>query len=192
MLGEKERKKIIKYLKKHIKARRFEHTMGTAECAVKMAKVYGVDEKKAQIAALLHDCAKEQDDKIVIKNALEFGFKLDEMYEREPQLLHGAAGARIAKKKFEIEDEEILEAICYHTVPKPKMCDLAKIIYVADKIERTREFNDIKAIRDEIGKESLDHVFLSTLKRVKLSHILRNRPLHPSSLETYNHLIMKL
>jgi HD superfamily phosphohydrolase YqeK len=77
-------------------------------------------------------------------------------------------------------------------VPKPGMSDLAKIIYVADKIEPTRIFDDVKEIRDAIGKESLDKVFLMTLKRVKLSHILNNKPLHPASLETYNDMVSSL
>jgi predicted HD superfamily hydrolase involved in NAD metabolism len=148
--------------------------------------------KKAETAALLHDSAKELSDKSVFKKAVEYGFEIDDMYVKEPQLLHGAAGALIAKEKFDIEDEEILEAISYHTVPKPGMCDLAKILYVADKIERTRTFDDLKEIRDAVGKESLDYVFLMTLKRVKLSHILKNKPLHPSSLDTYNYIVMNL
>ncbi len=192
MLGEKEKKKIIKFLKKNIKDRRLEHTLGTAECAIKMAKAYGIDTEKAEMAALLHDCAKELSDKAVMKKAVEFGFEVDEMYRKVPQLLHGAAGAQMAKEKFKINDRDVLEAICYHTVPKPQMCSLSKIIYVADKIEKTRTFDDVEEIRNAVGKEPLNHVFLMTLKRVKLSHILRNKPLHPSSLDTYNHIIMNL
>jgi predicted HD superfamily hydrolase involved in NAD metabolism len=189
---KEEKKKIIKYLKKKIKQKRFEHTMGTASCAIEMAQIYGADAKRAEIAALLHDCAKELSDKAVRKKALSYGFPLDEMYNKNPQLLHGAAAALIAKDKFKIQDEDILEAVCYHTVPKPGMSDLAKIIYVADKIEPTRIFDDVKEIRDAIGKESLDKVFLMTLKRVKLSHILNNKPLHPASLETYNDMVSSL
>ena len=192
MAAKTDKDKILKYLKKNIKQRRFEHTLGTAECAVQMAKKYGADEKKAELAALLHDCAKEDTDKSMLKKAKKYGFEIDEMYERIPQLLHGAAAALIAREKFDVNDGEVLEAICYHTVPKPHMSDLAKIIYIADKIEKTRTFDDVKEIRDAVGKKSLDHVFLMTLKRVKLAHILNNKPLHPASLETYNHIIQSL
>ena len=187
-----DKKKIIKYLKKKIRQKRFEHVIGTAECAVKMAEAYGMDADRAETAALLHDCAKESSDGMILKHAQEYGFKIDDMYLDIPQLLHGAAGALVAKEKFGIKDPDILEAICYHTVPKPHMCDLAKIIYIADKIEETRTFDDVKEIREAIGKKSLDHVFLMTLKRVKLSHILNNKPLHPASLETYNHIVSSL
>ena len=166
--------------------------MGTAAYAVEMAQIYGVDENKAEIAALLHDSAKELSDKVVLKKAVIYGFPMDEMYYKTPQLLHGAAAALVAKERFGIQDKDILEAICYHTVPKPGLCDLAKIIYVADKIEPTRTFDDVKEIRDAVGKESLDAVFLMTLKRVKLSHILNNKPLHPASLETYNDMVSSL
>lgn len=193
MKDRTDTKKIIKYLKKHIKDRRLEHTLGTAECAIKMAKIYKVDVKKAEIAALLHDCAKEESDKALLKMAKEYGFEIDEMYRDIPQLLHGVAAALISRDKFGIEDEDILEAICYHTVPKPDMCDLAKIIYIADLIEKTRTFSDVKAIREAVGKHKpLTSVFLMTLKCVKLSHILNNKPLHPSSLATYNHIVSNM
>lgn len=186
------KKKMIRYLEKNIRQKRFDHVMGTAECAVKMAQAYGVDADKAETAALLHDCAKELSDKKIIKKARKYGFEIDDMYMDIPQLLHGAAGALVAKDKFGVDDPDILEAICYHTVPKPHMCDLSKIIYVADKIEQTRTFSDVKEIREAVGDKSLDHVFLMTLKRVKLSHILNNKPLHPASLDTYNHIVSSL
>lgn len=192
MEGKTEKKKIIKYLKKNIGKKRFDHVVGTAKCAVKMAEVYDVDAGKAETAALLHDCAKELNDKMILKKARKYGFEIDDMYLDIPQLLHGAAGALTAKEKFGISDADILEAICYHTVPKPDMCALAKIIYVADKIEETRTFSDVKEIREAVGEKSLDHIFLMTLKRVKLSHILNNKPLHPASLETYNHIVSSL
>lgn len=193
MNNKVDTKRMIKYLKKHIKDKRLEHILGTAECAMKMAKIYKVDKDKAEIAALLHDCAKEESDKTLLKKAKEYGFKIDKMYMDIPQLLHGAAAAHISKEKFGIKDEDILEAICYHTVPKPNMCDLAMLIYVADKIEKTRTFSDVKAIREAVEKHKpLKDVFLMTLKRVKLSHILNNKPLHPSSLATYNHIVLNL
>ena len=192
MAAKIDKEKILKYLKKNIKQRRFEHTLGTAECAVKMAKKYGADEKKAELAALLHDCAKEDTDKSLLKKAKKYGFEIDEMYESIPQLLHGAAAALVARDKFDVNDEQILEAICYHTVPKPHMSNLSKIIYVADKIEKTRTFGDLKEIREAVGKKPLDYVFLMTLKRVKLAHILNNKPLHPASLETYNHIVSSI
>jgi len=164
--------------------------MGTVECAVKMAEIYGADVTKAETAALLHDCAKETSDKNLLKKASKYGFEIDEMHLQIPQLLHGAAAAHIAKEKFGVDDGEILEAISYHTVPKPNMCDLAKILYVADKIEKTRMFSDLKEIREAVDEaKALDDVFLMTLKCVKLEHIINNKPLHPASLETYNHIV---
>ncbi len=193
MKDKTAQKEIIKYLKKHITEKRLDHTLGTAECAVKMAKIYDVKEKSAEVAALLHDCAKESKDKELIEKAKEYGFAIDGMYKKIPQLLHGAAGALVAKKKFGIKDKDILEAICYHTIPKPNLSDLAKVIYIADKIERTRIFDDVEEIRSAVEKRKpLDHVFLMTLKRVKLSQILNNKPVHPSSLDTYNHIVSSM
>lgn len=183
--------KVLRYLKKHLKPSRLKHTLSTKKYAAILAKHYSIDEKKAYAAAILHDCAKWMDDKKVIKCAMQYGFVPDEMFIQYPQLMHGAAGAYIAKEKFGIKDCEILEAICCHTIPKPDMCDLAKLIYVADKIEETRDYEYVKNIRDSLHL-SLDEIFLMTLKKIKLWHIENNIPLHIHSVDTYNKMISKL
>ena len=137
-------KKIKKYLKKHLTKDRYHHTLGVAYIAVALAMRYNPDTrnsdfiKKAEIAGLLHDCAKcmENDKKLRIceKNKLSCSnFEIN-----HPYLLHGKVGAYIAKTKFDIDDEEILQAITWHTTGRPNMSLLEKIIFVADYIEPAR------------------------------------------------------
>ena len=60
-------------------------------------------------------------------------------FEKEnPYLLHGKIGAFIAKDKFDIKDEDILNSITWHTTGRPNMSLLEKIIFVADYIEPSR------------------------------------------------------
>ena len=120
-------KKIKKYLKKHLTKDRYQHTLGVAFTAAALAMKYNTDTananlvKRAYLAGLLHDCAKCMSDEkklhICDKNNLSYS----SMEADHPYLLHGKVGAHIARKKFGIKDEDILQAITWHTTGRPNM-----------------------------------------------------------------------
>ena len=145
--------KLQKKMKKVLEEKRFQHTLGVAYTASNLAFVYGYDEKKAFIAGLLHDSAKciSHQKRLIIckKNHLE----ITTVEEENPVLLHAKVGAFFAKEKYGVCDEEILNAIRFHTTGRPDMTLLEKIIYVADFIEPHRK----KLPRlDEIRKISFE------------------------------------
>ena len=191
MKDASDNKKIIKYLKKNINPDRLEHVIGTAECAVKMAKAYGTDSDKAEKAALLHDCAKEESDKKLIKRAKDYGFEIDEMYTRIPQLLHGAAGALIAKTKFGIEDPDILEAVCYHTVPKPTCAIWRRLFTLQTKLRRPAFLTMWPRYVSQWGR-NLWISFLYDIKKGEACAYIEKQASAPASLETYNHILSTL
>ena len=188
MFNENE---VLLYLKNHLNEKRYNHTLSTADCAAKLAQRYNVDKEKTQIAAILHDCAKWMDNESLIENAIEYGIKLDDMQMSNPDLLHSYVGVNIAKAHFGIIDEEILNAICHHTIPVPNMTDLAKIIYIADKIERTRINSRAKELR-AMTEISLDNLFFETLKSIKIWHIENDKVIHTRSVQTYNSILYKI
>lgn len=117
---------------------RYKHSLRVARLAVKIARANKLDHKKAYIAALVHDCAKELDEKEQLALMQEhFPDKLKE----NPKLHHQYLGRIIAKRMFGIEDEEILQAIETHTTARPKMSKLAKLVYCADKVEPGRGYD---------------------------------------------------
>lgn len=130
--------KAKKILKKYMDADRYDHTQGVMDTAACLAMRYGEDMEKAQIAGLLHDCAKCMPDSKKIKICQKNNIQMTEMEEKNPFLLHGKVGAYIAREKYGVEDEEILSAIAFHTTGKPSMTLLEKIIYIADYIEPMR------------------------------------------------------
>ena len=125
-------------LRKNLKGSRFIHTLGVEYTSVCLAMKYEEDLEKAELAGLLHDCAKELPEKKMIKICRNHGEKISKMEFEQPFLLHGKAGACIAKDKFGIEDEVILNAIRYHTTGRPAMTLFEKIVFVADYIEPNR------------------------------------------------------
>lgn len=119
--------------------KRYEHTLGVAFTAASLAMRYGADVKQAQLAGLLHDCAKcmtnEERLSICKKNKLE----VTPVEKANPFLLHAKVGAFLAKEKYGIQDEEILSAVRFHTTGRPNMTLLEKIVFTADYIEPSRK-----------------------------------------------------
>lgn len=158
------RDKMISRLKSKINDRRFEHSLGVEYTAACMAMVHGADVEKARIAGLLHDCAKCLPTKEKLEKAKKHKLAVSKFEESNPDMLHGKLGAYYAKARYEVDDEEILDAITYHTTGRPNMTLLDKIIFVADYIEPNRkELKDMDTIRKE-AFEDLDKCVIHILK----------------------------
>lgn len=129
---------IDAYTKDHVKEKRYEHSVRVAEMAARMCRLYGLDENTGYLAGIGHDMCKDMDEKELIETAARDGEPVTSFDLKRPKLLHGRAAAVYMKEKFGITDLEILEAVAYHTSGKIGMCDLAKVIFLADKIEPGR------------------------------------------------------
>jgi putative nucleotidyltransferase with HDIG domain len=155
-------------LEKSVGTKLFGHCVRTMDEAVKLAKVYNVDVDKAKIAGLLHDCGKLWDKQV-------------------DNLKHAKVGAELAKKIYNVEDVDILNAIRYHTTGREAMSLLEKIIYIADKIEPNRNFEGVEEIRNLAYNNINDAIIkslMSTISYVKN----RNMELDTDSLKTLNYL----
>ncbi|MCI9486294.1 MAG: nicotinate-nucleotide adenylyltransferase [Lachnospiraceae bacterium] len=117
---------------------RFEHTLGVAYTAACLAMRYGCSAEDAELAGLLHDCAKQYDNETLMKKCSKYKLPVSEAERKNPSLLHAKLGAYLAKQKYDVNDVRILDAIRYHTTGRPAMTLLEKIIYVADYIEPRR------------------------------------------------------
>ncbi len=139
MKAGKERLELIRAMQKELKYPRFIHSLGVAFTASSLAERYGADMRKAETAGLLHDCAKYVDVEKMESLCFKNGLPVTEMEKGSSALLHSKAGSILARTKYGIEDEEILNAIRYHTTGRPGMTLLEKIIFVSDYIEPGRD-----------------------------------------------------
>lgn len=154
----------IKRLSDTIKPKRLEHSIGAMRTAIELAERFNIDAQKTRIAALLHDCGKLQDDEL-ISLANEFGIHIDEFELAHPGLLHASVGARIAKRDYGVHDPEILRAIEAHTLCTPEMTKLMLAVYVADKIEPTRDYPGVDILR-EAAESNLESAALLCMENV--------------------------
>ena len=154
---------IEKKLRKKLSEKRFRHTLGVANTAANMAMVHGEDVSRAYLAGLLHDNAKciESDKKIRLCE--KYGLSISKTERENPELLHAKLGSYLAKKNYQVEDEEILSAIACHTTGKPEMTVLEKILFVADYIEPTRKLIPNLQVVREAAFSDLDKAVLLEL-----------------------------
>lgn len=140
---------IEKLLKVRLSDKRRNHVLCVRKQALILAKIYGVDEKKAELAALLHDITKEESEKRQLQK-LE---KSDIIFPREilgtPPLYHAKTGMLFARDELGIKDMDILNAISYHTTGRGDMSMLEKIIFVADATSEERKYQGVKQIREQ-------------------------------------------
>ncbi len=126
-------------MQKILSGKRYLHSISVAYTAASMAMCYQYEDlRQVIIAGLLHDCAKQLGDGIILERCLTIPLSVSEVEARNPFLLHGKLGAYIAKNEYEIEDEDILSSIEWHTTGKPNMTMLEKFIFLADYIEPYR------------------------------------------------------
>lgn len=177
--------KIKKDLEKMLSPKRLCHTMGVVETASALADIYGADKEKVIIAALCHDIAKE----LTLKemNDLTKRLKLDKIVRNSKSLLHGPAGAVLAKKLYKV-DKDVYNAIFYHTTGRLKMSLLEKIIFVADMAEPSRNFKDIEKLREVMTKNIDDAVVISASLTISFL-IENNKPIYPLTLDARNYIL---
>ncbi len=165
-----EVKEIKDKLKEVLTKKRYEHTLGVAYTAMCMAMAHDADIDKANIAGLLHDNAKCMSDEKLLQKCKKHGLMITDIEKTHPYLLHAKLGAFYAEYKYGIDDEEIKNAILYHTTGKPDMTMLEKIIYIADYIEPSRNkalnlkeirklaFTDIDECVYKISKDTIEYL----------------------------------
>lgn len=173
-----------------LKPKRFQHSLNVEKESLKLARIYGIKEEHCKIAAILHDCAKYFKNEELIIYATKYGIPVDEVQYNFPSLLHGPVGAMYAREKFEIENEDILNSITYHTTGRPSMSKLEKVIYLADLIEESRSFPGLEEIRNMSVKDLDKALILSC--NCTINYIMKSNSLiHPLTIEFRNSLLLR-
>ena len=164
MDSAKEIRKLRKKIEKVQDAKRFEHTLGVEYTAAALAMCYGASVEDARLAWLLHDCAKCLTDEKRLSICKKNDIPVTEIEMRNPFLLHAKVGAFLAKEKYGVGKQDILNAILYHTTGHENMSLLEKIIFVADYIEPGRkQAPNLLEIR-KLAFQNLDNAMLQILE----------------------------
>lgn len=181
---------IREMLQAQLPAELYAHTLSTTKCALELGRIFGCMEDEMtsiELGALLHDNCKHWSDEELHIAANELGYTPDSLELHAPALLHARIGAYRLKRDFAVADADAFAAVYFHTTGGWGMCRAARIVYCADKLEDTREFAGVQALRAKVG-EGLPQLCLAVVS-CGLEYLQRRRHIiHPATIEFYNEL----
>ena len=181
--------KILEDVKNTLSEKRYIHSIGVMKQAKYLAKKYGQDVEIAKAVGIAHDIAKELTEEEKIKYVEENKIKIDEIEKINIGLLHAKIGADICKKKYNFT-EEMQNAIKYHTTGNENMDTLAKIIFVADKTEENRKYDDLQTVQ-KLADEDLDKCILYILDYMLVDNVKKQKTIHPDSIKIRNKILLE-
>ncbi len=184
------REQLEAEVKRQLPEKRWIHTLGVVETAVKLAGQYGADAEKADLAALLHDIAKYWPVKKM--EAVIRGHRLpEELLDYDKELWHAPVGAFVAQTELGVADQAVLDAIRYHTSGRAGMTLLDKVVCLADYIEPGRNFPGVAEIR-KLAESNLEQAMLAGFDSTIRFLLDHHKRIFPLTLEARNALIAEL
>jgi predicted HD superfamily hydrolase involved in NAD metabolism len=181
------RERLMEETRSQMPSKRWDHTIGVMGAAVELAKRFGGDPDKAELAALLHDYCKYWP---IEEQRREYAAEeLDpDLFNYDPQLLHGPLAAEVVRKRYGITDCEVLDAIRYHTSGRERMTLLDKIVCLADYIEPGRDFPTVPVIR-EMAEHSLERALVAGFDSTVQFLVEKGKKVFPLTIVARNSLI---
>ncbi|KYH34496.1 putative nicotinate-nucleotide adenylyltransferase [Clostridium tepidiprofundi DSM 19306] len=183
--------RIIDYLRRNLKEKRFIHSIGVRDTAIKLAQCYDADINKAALAGLVHDAGKYMSGEDIIDILNINNIEVDFVTSKNPDIMHGIASAYIAENIMGICDNDVLDAVRYHTTGRENMTLLEKVIYLADYIEPSRNYKGVEKLR-ELSYKDLDTALVKAFDNT-INYVIKNGwLLHLMTVKARNYLLSEI
>lgn len=161
------------------------HVEGCIAEAIRLSEFWGADTGRAAMAALLHDITKSEGFDGQLKLLKKYGIIAGTVDKSAVKPLHAITGAAVARDMF-CADGQVEAAIRWHTTGRAEMTLLEKVIYIADYIEPTRDFEGVEDVR-ALAYRDLDLALFTALRNTVIEVCSASRPLSPETVEAYNY-----
>ena len=178
-------------LEQQLTPSRYRHSLGVAETAVAIARRFGMNEERARVAGLLHDCGRVYKTDDLLKEARQRGIPIGKIESAMPLLLHAYIGAYLIYEVYGVNDAVIAQAVWRHTVGGANMTALDKIIYYADMIEPSRDYPEVERLRELSRTASLDEMMLVGLTESILFVAQKGGLIHPDTITARNEILLE-
>ena len=179
---------FIRIIKDRLSDKRFVHSLNVAASAKELAKKFGADEEKAYTAGILHDIMKEENIDIQREYMKKNGEDTRELEFPNHLVYHQMSGAAYCRLELGVDDEDILNAIRYHTTGRSGMTLLEKVVYTADFISADRCYPDVSVMREKASK-SLEEAMLYSLRYTISDLSKRAKSIHLDTVKCYNDIL---
>lgn len=167
-------------MKENLKESRYRHSLGVEDMAVRLAATWGADIEKARFAGRYHDIAKNFDQERMDSCVRKYG--LPEELIGNNALAHSKVAAAILENEYGVDDEDIINAIRYHTTGRSGMSLLEELIFVADAVEDNRTYNDLKYYQ-QLAETDLDRACFEILEYTIWYLESKERSIHKDTIE---------
>jgi predicted HD superfamily hydrolase involved in NAD metabolism len=129
--------------------------------ALDLAARWDVDPERTELAVWGHDLFRAHAPEELLRLSHEAGLPMVPEDERSPVTLHGPLAAVVMRERFAVSDDEALAGVRDHTLGRPEMPMIAKIVLLADKFEerKRRRTPVMKEIR-RLARRDLDLALL--------------------------------
>lgn len=178
---------LILRVQSQMPAKRWAHTIGVMGTAVELAVRYRQDPAKAELAALLHDYCKywpvEKQRAVLVESGTA-----GDLLEHDKALWHGPAAAVVVRQELGITDEEVLDAIRWHTSGRIGMSPLDKIVCLADYMEPGRDFPGVHKIR-KLAEHSLEEALVAGFDSTISFLLEKGNKIYPLTVLARNSLL---
>ena len=166
-----------------------EHTHRVQRIALELAHHHEVDEEKARLGALAHDVARAMKGDQLLLKARELAIPVQPVEELVPVLLHGPVAAELLRRMDGLEDQDIYDAVRWHSTARKGLSPTAKVVFLADKLDpqKVSRYPYLGEL-EGLAKNSLDRAIFEFLSRELVSLLQRGSLVHPVSVETRNEL----
>ncbi len=187
---EYKAEEYVKLIGNRLSEYRFHHSMCVADAAVKLAEKYGANIDDAYVAGVLHDVMKEASAEEQLKEIKKADIIMTDIELGNKKLYHQMSGAAFVKCELDFDNEDVINAIRYHTTGRANMSLLEKIIYLADYISDDRTYDDVEKMREETEKSIKDGMLFAM--RYTIMDLAKNsKTIHPDTVNAYNEVVSK-
>lgn len=181
-----DKEQALKLVKPHLSQKRYQHTKRVLTTALELAQRYDVDEEETMLAAVFHDYAKyrplDEMSHIIKQNDLPL-----DLLSFHHELWHGPVASILVETEIGITNQQVKDAIYWHTTGRGNMSELEKVVYLADYIEPGRSFPGLSLIQQK-AKEDLDEACFMAVRNTIQFLLERERLIYPETINMYNHL----
>ena len=170
-----------------------DHVDRVRRVGAELAQRHGVDMDLVDQGTAAHDLARALKGEVLLEQARHYGLKVSSVERRIPILLHGLLAALWLEHEGGVADQRLLDAVRWHTTGNTGMGDVAKVVFLADKLDpqKVERYPRLGSISDT-ARESLDRALLEYLNQ-ELDYLFGEGQLvHPASVELRNELILAL
>ena len=172
-------------MKENLKESRYRHSLGVEEMAVRLAKIHGADTEKAAFAGRYHDIAKNFDDEVMDQYIDKYD--LPKELKGNNALAHSKVAAAILQHEFGVTDEDILNAVRYHTTARRGMSLLEEVVFVADVVEDNRTYSDLEYYQ-KLAYKDLDQCCVEILEYTLGDLRQKGREIDRDTMEAYEYM----